>query len=353
LRESIFGHTVCEIGHGVIASSVGEFDGLSTRSRRYVRDMKTATPVAAVTRRGFLTGVAALGLLTACSTATSDESNEDMVEIDVDGEKYRIPRDPKRVVVVEARGGLDFALLAGYPIVASNWDEKSHLMKRVPEGTAHLGGTNNEPNAEAILSHEPDLLVVGEGWWKYYQERSLLGTDIAPVLVVKMGATDSQWKQAVIDQLTELDRKDVADRVITEYNDQIAASKERIGSLLDGKTVIVAGVDDGQFWIQRDTFVTSVLRDMGLNVVTMDPRAATDTDYATFYGLEELDDFDQADFILLQNIDAPDTNSPTWKRVRAVQAGHVGELPYDLNSGLALTATALAADFAEKVQVMR
>ncbi|SNT25905.1 ABC transporter substrate-binding protein [Rhodococcoides kyotonense] len=319
-------------------------------------DDEFARIVGSLSRRGFLTGAAALagvGLLSACSGQSSEAATEDMVEIEVDGEKYRIPRDPKRVVVVEARGGLDFALLAGYPIVASNWDEKSHLMTMVPEGTAKLGGTNNEPNAEAILSHEPDLLVVGEGWWKYYQEHSLLGTDIAPVLVVGMGATDSQWKQAMIDQLTALERKDVADEVMADYNAQIAASKERIGGLLDGKTVIVAGVDDGQFWIQRETFVTSVMRDLGLNVVTMAPRGPTDTDYATFYGLEDLDVFDQADFILLQNIDAPDTQSATWKRVRAVQAGHVGELPYDLNSGLALTATALAADLAEKVQVMR
>ncbi|WP_251011690.1 hypothetical protein [Rhodococcus erythropolis] len=69
--------------------------------------------------------------------------------------------------------------------------------------------------------------------------------------------------------------------------------------------------------------------------------------------LAELAIFDQADFVLLQNPDAVEAESPTWKRVRAVQDGHVGQLRYDLNNGLALTAMALAADIAEQVQVMR
>lgn len=312
--------------------------------------------VSALTRRGFLTGASALGafgLLSACSTTTSEASADDMVEVTVDGKVYRIPRDPERVVVLEARGALDFSLLAGYPIVATNWDDDSQLMSRVPAGTPHLGGTNMEPNAESILSYEPDLLVVGQGWWDYYQEKGLLGTDIAPVLVVDSGTPDSKWKEAMVGQLAALDRNDVADRVIAEYEGQIVASRERIGGLLDGKTIVIAGADDAEFWIQNDQFVGSVARDLGLNVLTVPPRSSRDTDYATFYGLEELDVFDQADFILLQNPDSIGTESPTWQRVRAVRDGHVGELRYDLNNGLALTAIALAADLAEKVQVMR
>lgn len=312
--------------------------------------------IGALTRRGFLTGAAALGglgLLSACSTATSDASAEDTVEITVDGKSYHIPRDPKRVVVLEARGALDFSLLAGYPIAATNWDDKSQLMSRVPSGTPRLGGTNIEPNAESILSYEPDLLVVGQGWWDYYQEKGLLGTDIAPVLVVDLGTPDSQWKAAMVGQLEALDRKDVADRVVAEYDSQIVVSREKIGGLLDGKTIVIAGADDAEFWIQNDQFVGSVARDLGLNVLTVPPRSPEDTEYATFYGLEELEVFDQADFILLQNPDSIGTESATWQRVRAVRDGHVGELRYDLNNGLALTAIALAADLAEKVQVMR
>lgn len=312
--------------------------------------------VGALTRRGFLTGAAALGglgLLSACSTPDDDSSAGDTVEIAVDGKTYEIPRDPKRVVVVEARSALDFALLAGYPLAATNWDDDSQLMTRVPAGTPKLGGSNYEPNTESILSFEPDLLVVGQGWFDFYSGRGIDLTQIAPVLVVDQGTPDSNWKQAMIDQLTALDRTDVADRVVAEYNAQITASKEKIGGLLNGKKIVVAGAQEGQFWIQRDTFVISVAKDLGLDVLTTPARTEQDENYATFYGLEELDVFEQADFVLLQNIDAVETESPTWKRIRAVRDGHVGELRYDLNSGLALTATALAADLAEKVQVMQ
>ncbi|MFF9561652.1 twin-arginine translocation signal domain-containing protein, partial [Streptomyces albus] len=161
-----------------------------------------------LTRRGFLTGAAALGALGALSACSSEssgtETSDEWVDIVVADQAYRLPRDPKRVVVLEARGALDFALLAEYPIVATNWDPKSQLMQQVPAGAARLGGTNNEPNAESILSFDPDLLVVGKGWWGYYQDKGLLGTDIAPVLVVDEGTTGSSWKQAMTAQLTAL-----------------------------------------------------------------------------------------------------------------------------------------------------
>ncbi|NKS72718.1 ABC transporter substrate-binding protein, partial [Rhodococcus hoagii] len=111
--------------------------------------------------------------------------------------------------------------------------------------------------------------------------------------------------------------------------------------------------DKGQLWLQNDTFAVSVARDLGLDVLTDPAHASADNRGITFYALEQLDIFEQADFVLLQNPDAAEAQSPTWKRVRAVRDGHVGQLRYDLNSGLALTAMALAADVAEQVQVMR
>ncbi|MBM9836403.1 ABC transporter substrate-binding protein [Rhodococcus hoagii] len=340
---------------------LGDWNGDIRRptSARTTRDMdrEFGTLVDALTRRGFLTGAAALGALgalSACSTRPGNSATSDAsVEIVVGDERYRLPRDPQRVVVLEARAALDFALLAEYPIVATNWDDRSQLMQRVPAGTERLGGTNNEPNAEAILGYEPDLLVVGQGWWDYYRERGLLGTDIAPVLVVDQGTPGSTWKRAMTEQLTALDRRDVADRVVARYNAELAQARAAMAGLLDGKTIAIAGADKGQLWLQNDTFAVSVARDLGLDVLTDPAHASADNRGITFYALEQLDIFEQADFVLLQNPDAAEAQSPTWKRVRAVRDGHVGQLRYDLNSGLALTAMALAADIAEQVQVMR
>jgi iron complex transport system substrate-binding protein len=154
-------------------------------------------------------------------------------------------------------------------------------------------------------------------------------------------------------QLTALDRREVAERVIARYNAELAQARAKIGGLLEGKSIAIAGADSGQIWLQNNTFAVSVAQDLGLNVLTDAAHAAPDRKDSTFYSLEELAIFDQADFVLLQNPDAVEAESPTWKRVRAVQDGHVGHLRYDLNNGLALTAMALAADIAEQVQVMR
>lgn len=162
--------------------------------------------------------------------------------------------------------------------------------------------------------HDPDLLVVGKGWWDHYQDKGLLGTDIAAALVVDEGTTGSSWKQPMTAQLTALDRREVAERVIARYNAELAQARAKIGDLLEGKSIAIAGADSGEIWLQNNTFAVSVAQDLGLNVLTDTAHAAPDRKDSTFYSLEELAIFDQADFVLLQNPGAVEAESPNKYR---------------------------------------
>ena len=74
------------------------------------------------TRRKLFTGIGLAAVLTACGAPTDsppDDSNTGMIDYSWNGITARIPSDPKRVVVIEGRGDLELALLAGYPIVAT------------------------------------------------------------------------------------------------------------------------------------------------------------------------------------------------------------------------------------------
>src|SRR6218665_1535283 len=90
-----------------------------------------------------------------------------------DGYTAELPVDPQRVFVMDSRTGLDFAVSAGFPIVATDWDSQRdmHLDAFLDDAVQKLE-FRGEPNAEQVLTYDPDLLVVGEGWWNYWKENN-------------------------------------------------------------------------------------------------------------------------------------------------------------------------------------
>ncbi|GAA3221042.1 hypothetical protein GCM10010488_21700 [Oerskovia jenensis] len=311
--------------------------------------------VAAITRRDFLIGAGALtvaGILAACGdgqAGSGSASGGETQPFEHDGYRTDLPLHPERVVVLEARAGLEFALLAGLPIVATEWSDESHLMAHLPQGVEHLGGSNMEPNAEAILSHSPDMLVVGAGWWNFYQENELLAEGIAPVLVV--GDDDPDWKASLRRQLAAFGREQQATEAIDAYDATVADVAAEIAPLVAGRKVVVAGCDAEGFWIQEpDSFCSGVARDVGMDLVL--PEAGQSNGSVSRYSFENLDVFHDADLIVLQNPDDPAATNPAWLAVPAVQAGRVAELGYDRNNGLALTAQVFAEDLREAARLL-
>lgn len=312
--------------------------------------------VAAITRRDFLIGAGALtvaGILAACGdeagSAGTGSAGGETQPFEHDGYRTDLPLHPERVVVLEARAGLEFALLAGLPIVATEWSDESHLMAHLPKGVERLGGSNIEPNAESILSHSPDMLVVGAGWWNYYQENELLAEGIAPVLVV--GDDDPDWKASLRRQLAAFGREQQATEAIDAYDATVADVSAEIAPLVAGRAVVIAGADEEGFWIQEpDSFCSGIARDVGMDLVV--PEAGQSNGSVSRYSFENLDVFHDADLIVLQNPEDPAIANPAWQAVPAVQAGRVAELRYDRNFGLALTAQVFAEDLREAARLL-
>ncbi|MFI5940980.1 ABC transporter substrate-binding protein [Streptomyces uncialis] len=313
------------------------------------------------TRRRFAVGAGALtlgGLLAACGgddrpTATgSGAKNSGTVDFAYQDFRAKLPADPQRVVALDPRTGMEFAVLAGYPVVAGYRLEKgNHLAERVPKGYRTLEGNETEPSAESILAQDPDLLVVGEEWWQYYKERKLLTQDIAPVLVVG-GGFSPHWRRHTEQQLTRLGRAPRAKKQLDAYDTRLAAARQEVGRLLKGRKIAVAGAQKPQFWAQTNSFYLAVARDLGMELMFYDPEREPGGKSNRFFGLERLDVFAPADLIILQNPDDPATKAKTWQQLPAVRAGRVAPLNYYSNAGLAFTATALLDELVSAAKLL-
>lgn len=259
-----------------------------------------------------------------------------------------LPFDPQRVFVLDSRTGLDFAVTAGFPIVATDWDpdERMHLDAFLPADVDRLE-FRGEPNAELVLTYDPDLLVVGEGWWRYWQDNNSFNASGLPVLVVKDGS-GAQWKDLLTGQLTAYHRADKAAALLAQYDAAVAAAKPAIARILHGRKVAITDIWGDQFALQTDTFSASVARDLGIDVVV--GGIAADDGYQV-YSAENLDAYREASLIMsLWTEDAAD--NPMWQRLPAIAQGAQYEMD-DVNSwGFALTAIDFIADVTEALTVL-
>ncbi|MYW02537.1 ABC transporter substrate-binding protein [Streptomyces sp. SID3343] len=309
-----------------------------------------------LTRRGFGLGLGALsltGLLAACGGSRPEETTQTAgIDFAYNGYSARIPADPKRVVVLDPRTGVEFAVMAGYPLIGGYRIEgRNHLSDHLPADFKVLEGHVRAPNAEAILAQRPDLLVVGSDWWKFYQDNKMLTEHIAPVLVVA-GGFSPDWRRFTGEQLTLLGRADAATRVLADYDARLASARAEVGPLLAGRKVLIGGADETQFWVQTRSFYVAVARELGMEVMFHDPDRDPAKNMNEFYSPERIDVFAPADLIICKDPDAPATRAETWKRLPAVRAGRVAALNYDTTAGLALTARALLDELVSAAKLL-
>lgn len=263
------------------------------------------------------------------------------------GYEAEIPADPQRVFVMDSRTGLEFALLADYPIVATDWDESSHF--RLDPSTEKLS-FRGEPNAELALSYEPDLLVVGRGWWEHWQNNNAFNGEGLTVLVVE-DANGDNWKELMLGQMKAIGKLDAAEAALATYEAEAAAARQVIAERLDGAPVALADIwNPESFALHVDTFDAAVARDIGLDLVRSD--AEVSNGYQV-HSPENLSAFADAALIVANVFNPAAVDNPMWRRLPAVVDGNVYDLHLANSWGFALTATDLVQDLVSYVRAAR
>lgn len=272
--------------------------------------------------------------------STSPVFAQEMISYSFDGYETQIPADPQRVFVMESRTGLEFALLAGFPIVATDWDPSSHFQLDPSVEKLQFRG---EPSAELALSYNPDLLVVGQGWWNYWKENGAFNGDGFNVLVIK-DANNGAWKELMLGQLAAVGRADQGEAALAAYETTAAEARTIIAETIGNAPVAISDVwGDGTYALHAETFDAAVARDIGINLVKSD--APVEDGYQK-HSLENIGAYAQADMIVLNHYGTPPDN-PIWNRLKAVQADKVYDLHLANSWGFALTATDFVKDLAD------
>lgn len=265
-----------------------------------------------------------------------------------EGFTAELPVNPQRVFVMDSRTGLDFAVSAGFPIVATDWDIDGdmHLGAHLGDDVAKLE-FRGEPNAEQVLTYEPDLLVVGAGWWNYWRDNNAFVADGLPVLVVKDG-NGPEWRDLFVGQLTAYGRADRAAELVAEYDAAVDAARPRIAAVLKGRKLAITDIWGDQAALQTETFSAGVARDLGIDLASGDAEAS---DGYQVYSMENLDAYQDAALIMSLWTETVADN-PMWQRLPAIAKGAHYEMDIANSWGFALTATDLVGDVVEAMAVL-
>lgn len=315
----------------------------------------TTAPVTAATRRQFLAGLAAAGLLAACSSPA--EIGQDSLSTPYVGPfgPVDLPLQPQRVVTMYATD-TDFALVLGLPVVGASTGQATALAFPAYQAT-RLDGvvpliTFPEPNYEGIAALNPDLVFHGSAYYSPEQGEPL--SKIAPVYAFpERVAQEARFQPLLTEAGALFERQEVVTAFLAAYDERAAALKERIQSRWAGARIAYIGpIEPGVFYVAQANMQTNLTlhEDLGLTHATVVP--ATVEQRRTDISYEEMGLLADVDILLLRTnpregsvepdttATAQITGSPLWSSLPAVQAGAVFEIPGDLFYTSPLTAEA-------------
>ncbi|KAM3115643.1 iron-siderophore ABC transporter substrate-binding protein [Phormidesmis sp. 146-33] len=258
--------------------------------------------------------------------------------------KTCVPRNPQRVVTLDAMS-LESAIALGIqPIAAVNVDLTSPQLKQKASTILNVG-SNGEPNLEKILALKPDLILGADYLSSIYREAS----HIAPTVLTKFNHS-GEWKDEFAFIAATLGRSQQAEKAMADYYQRLKEFKAQMGDRLQTTKVSIVYLYAEMITVYTTVgFNGSILKDAGLaRPVSQD----LDLEATQQKGLSPIqyrisnELFDAADGDIIFMVVTPSDSKigktrdrllsdPLWSKLNAVQQGKVYEvLDYWIGSGL-------------------
>jgi len=279
--------------------------------------------------------------LAACSTASKDNGSEARVNgnetepatrvvKDVFGE-VTIPTQPKNLLVLSSSYAENLIQIGVAPnmVTIVKEIEPEYRPKLFNEHNVKMIPTQQyAENLEVILDAAPDLIVAQGAAIDAVKYEAL--SKIAPTVAVEAGVSTDE----IVLALGELFNKEKeAELALAKYREKIEDTKEKLHNAIGDEKILVLRVEQKQYRVlgtEKGSPGSDMLyTQLGLNIPTMLKDSDT---WFTPISLEVLPGID-ADHIFveqrqMQNYSSEQSmkdleNSPMWKTMAAVKAGHV------------------------------
>ena len=269
-------------------------------------------------------------LLAGCSGKNEKqaEKKEKTVTVTDAKGKLEIPADPKRIVDIS--GNSDILSILGYSVIgtansdAYDYTKYPAYLEKTLKNAEILGySMQDKMDVEKILALKPDLIIISSVQEKMYQQLS----KAAPTVMLKLAQTD--WKEDVKAVAKIMHKEDAAKKWLDQYEKKAAEKGKEIKKVMgDDKTYLSIIASGGQIFVYDKAGIGSILyddmglkrpkglpkqKDISLPVVSYEGLASIEADYILAVGTKD-------DMAALKK-------NSVWKQLRAVNQGHVTELP--------------------------
>lgn len=264
-----------------------------------------------------LTGMVVIALLS-CVQAQAAERTLDTAfgPVKLEGSAQR--------VVALGENALDAALSLGIQPVGTlasrgGTDVPDYLKEKA--GKVALVGTVREPNLEAVLAQQPDLILASPELPKAQYDRLSL---IAPTVVPK-GSSFRDWREVFEAYAEALGRPDEGKRRIDEIDARLSSMRDRLTG--HPQVSVVRWNPQGPFIMSSQLFVGQLLDSLGFKPNEL--ATQTQKPHTDILSLENLSKAD-ADWIFLATLNADGHKAledarrqPAFTRLDAVKNDHV------------------------------
>jgi iron complex transport system substrate-binding protein len=255
-----------------------------------------------------------------------------------------IPADPQRLYTDAST--TQIALSLGLPVVGAQYfTNLLNIPDLAPllEGVTDLGTNTYQPNFEAILAQQPDLIITWANVATNPDAQQVYDSlsQIAPTVVLN-GNPFTYWQQATRALGDALGRAEQADALLADYETRSAELCEQIRAVIGDETVTIFDVFDGTIRVIGAAAATpdgSVIPPAFTSWAYVDCGLKPGEEVARLTGggfsasvtLESLGELQADHLIVYTNVASPDaeqvyqsfTDSPLWALLPAVQNNQV------------------------------
>ncbi|MFD0586504.1 helix-turn-helix domain-containing protein [Paenibacillus sp. GCM10027627] len=237
--------------------------------------------------------------------------------------EYTLEQRPEKIAVLDTKFADQLVTLGEQPAgsvkaAADTTDFPAYLMDKMSE--TKLLGTRDEPNMEAILEMDPDLIICTEFQEEVYEQLSM----IAPTIMLEF---DEDWRDTLSTFGKMVGKQEEAGNVLKAYEEKTAKLKEELKAKLGEETVALIRPRDDGIRVHTPGHRTAAIlyNDLGL----LAPEQVTaEKDTAYHIALEAFpavgaDHYFLVNDAMFKSVVEEFQATETWKSVEAVKQNRV------------------------------